>query len=63
MKYYFLLALVVIGCSGEDKPSAELLYRAETDHVIVEGRSKTDAATAKAAGAVNQMVLESVDKH
>ena len=58
MKYFFLIALVVVGCTSSD----ELSYRVESEHVLVEGKSKSDAATAKAASALNQMVIDSMEK-
>lgn len=56
MKYFIFSLLILVGCSSDD-----LAYRAESKHVIVEGKSKSDAATAKAAGALNQSVLNSLE--
>jgi uncharacterized protein YcfL len=54
---YLIVALLLVGCTKD-----ELAYRVESKHIVVEGKSKTDAATAKAASAVNQLVIDSVDK-
>lgn len=58
---YLIAILLLAACSGSSD-SPELNYRAESEHVVVEGKSKVDAAHAKAAGAVNQVILNSVDK-
>lgn len=60
MKYFIATLLVVValaGCSNDN-----LSYSAKSANITVEGKSKTDEATAKAAGAINQAVLDSVDK-
>lgn len=57
MKYIVLIFLLA-ACSND----ADLSYRAESEHVVIEGKSKVDAAHAKAVGAVNQVIIDSVDK-
>lgn len=61
MKYFILMLLVVACSSSDDKPKPELSYDAKSEHVTIVGKSKTDASTAKAAGALNQMVIDSVE--
>jgi hypothetical protein len=57
MKYVVAIFLLA-ACSGD----ADLSYRVESEHVVVEGKSKVDAGHAKAAAAVNQVIIDSLDK-
>lgn len=58
---YLIVAFLLVACSDDSKVS-ELSYRAESEHVVVEGKSKVDASHARAAGAVNQVIIDSLDK-
>jgi len=53
---YIIACLFIISCSKD------LSYSAKSEHVIVEGVSKTDEETAKAAAAINQYRLNFMDK-
>lgn len=65
MRYLFIALLVLAGCSSDEKPvDANLSYtvRSAGGRIKVEGRSKTDAATAKASAMVDQMIIDAADK-
>lgn len=57
---YIIATLLLLGCSNDADP--ELSYKVESEHVLIEGKSKVDAAHAKAAGAVNKVIVDSIDK-
>lgn len=57
---YIITTLLILGCSGDADPA--LTYKVESEHVTIEGKSKVDASHARAVGAVNQVILDSIDK-
>jgi len=68
MKYFFIFLVYGVAaiamltrCSGGEDQKPVPTYSASSPHVTVTGKSKTDEATAKAAGALNQMVLDSME--